>query len=67
MGGNERLVQCFNSVVSNFVPSVFDLFDLLCKRLGILHVLEQLQQEASPLDALAGVLLEAVKETVLFG
>jgi len=53
--------------MGNFISSVFDLFDLLRKRLGILHVLEQLQQEARPLDALAGMLLEEVKETVLFG
>ena len=66
-GGNERLVQCFNSVMGNFVSSVFDFFDLLRKRLGILHALEQLQQEARPLDTLAGMLLEEVKETVLFG
>lgn len=66
-GGNERLVQGFHSVMGNFVTSMFDLFDLLRKRLGILHVLEQLQQETSPLDALTGMLLEEVKETVLLG
>ncbi len=31
-GGNERLVQCFNSVMGNFVASVLDFFDLLGKR-----------------------------------
>src|SRR4051812_43094252 len=65
--GNKRPMECFESVVGDLVPRVLDLFDLLCESLNPLHVVEQLQQQTRPFNALAGMLLEEIKEAVLFG
>src|SRR5262249_31824733 len=65
--GNKCLVEGFNGVVRDLVPSVLDLFDLLSEGLGALHVVEQLQQQARPLNALARMLFKEIKKAVLFG
>src|SRR5438105_12303459 len=64
--GNERLVERFDGMMRDLIASVLDLFDLLGEGLGILYVAEQLQQQTRPLNAFTGMLLEEVKETVLF-
>src|SRR5262249_62023994 len=56
-----------NGVVRDLVPSVLDLFDLLGECLCSLHVVEQLQEQARTLNALARMLFEEIKEAVLFG